>query len=57
MKGGVGLGNESDRMRGSYRDCYSESKEVGLTRMEGLSGEVGVSPIFTVSVGKLGFLL
>lgn len=48
---------ESDR-RESYRDgYYSERKEAGLTRVEGLSGEVGVSPIFTVSVGKLGFLL
>lgn len=49
---------ESDRMRESYRDdYYSECKEAGLTRMECLSGEVSVSPIFTLSVGKLGFLL
>lgn len=49
---------EGDRMRESYGEgYYSESKEAGLTRMESLSGEVSISPIFTVSVGKLGCLL
>lgn len=58
LKGGWAWAMESYRMRESYRDSYySECKEAGLSRMEGLSEEVGVSPIFTLSVGKLGFLL